>query len=259
MSEEKFVYFVTAGGLGNQMFEYAAAYAIAKAKGAKLYITNCTDNPHNKSNHNYVKKLFLRGVECSDAPGECQKFFHKDFFPWDPNDAPISCQLHGHFQYYPALVPILDDILEDFRKGLEVGERTDAIFFHIRRGDYVSKSNFHFLQGKDYYLKSYLDLIRKLQKIPEKVYVFSDDIEWCKEQDWMKSIKNLEFFEEEDELKALAKMATCGGGAIIANSTFSWWGAILSKTQHVYYPSRWIGCPVYDLFPSNWICIETTT
>lgn len=257
MSEEKFVYFLTAGGLGNQMFEYAAAYAIAKAKNAKLFITNCKDNVHNKKNHNYVEKLFLHGTECEGVPGACVEYFHKDFFPWNPNDVPVSCELHGHFQYYPALEPVLPDILSDFRKGLCVERATNDIFLHIRRGDYVPKSHFHFLQGPNYYLNAYKDLVMKLGSFPEKVLVFSDDIEWCKQQEWLRMIPNLIFFEEEDELKALAAMGTCGGGAIIANSTFSWWGALLSGSKFVYYPSRWIGCAVYDLFPNTWICIQS--
>ena len=66
---------------------------------------------------------------------------------------------------------------------------------------------------------------------------------------------NISFYENENELETLAEMGRCGGGAIIANSTFSWWGAMLSKSKVVYYPSRWIGCPVYDLFPKEWIRI----
>jgi hypothetical protein len=45
------------------------------------------------------------------------------------------------------------------------------------------------------------------------------------------------------------------GGAIIANSTFSWWAAILSDTPYVVYPKKWIAQNIENLFPSNWISI----
>ncbi len=252
-----FVFFKAAGGLGNQMFEYAASYAVAKLNNAQIYVQNCPDNHHNKIGHNYAQKLFRSAIECEGAPGPCHSFYDKDFYPWDPKTVSVPCQMLGHFQYYPVIQPVLDDLINEFCESLSVKERTNAVFLHIRRGDYVAKSHFHYLQGPEYYLMAFQQLISKMQALPEKVLIFSDDIPWCRQQPWLSMIPNVEFFEEEDELKSLAAMASCGGGAIIANSTFSWWGAILSKTQHVYYPSRWIGCPVYDLFPSNWVCIPT--
>ena len=60
---------------------------------------------------------------------------------------------------------------------------------------------------------------------------------------------------EENELDALALMSLIKAGAIIANSTFSWWAAILSDTPYVIYPKKWIAQKIENLFPSNWIPI----
>jgi hypothetical protein len=50
-------------------------------------------------------------------------------------------------------------------------------------------------------------------------------------------------------------MAACKDGAILANSTFSWWAAMVSGTQNVVYPSRWINQQIYSLFPSHWVSV----
>lgn len=255
---EPFVFFKVFGGLGNQMFEYAAAYAVAKTKNAKLYLQACSDNAHNVKGHNYVQKLFTDGIECEGAPGPHSQYSQGDspFFPWDPRTPELPCRMDGYFQFYPAIAPVLPELVEKFRKALNVGE-TDpkTVLLHVRRGDYVPKANFHFLQGPEYYLNAYIALAQRIQKMPERVLCFSDDIEWCKQQEWLRVIPKIEFYENEDELETLAEMARCGGGAIIGNSTFSWWGAMMSGTEYVYYPSRWIGLHIYDLFPGNWVCI----
>ena len=76
--------------------------------------------------------------------------------------------------------------------------------------------------------------------------ILSDDIAWCKEN------FNLEVVDEPDELMGLALMSLCHGGAIIANSTYSWWGAMLIKAP-VIYPKRWLQNTVPLIFPSHWL------
>lgn len=257
MDEAKFVYIEVFGGLGNQLFQYAAGYTVSKIYSCKIYIKNDNNNPHNIKEHNYVQKLFLDASECSSAPGAFNQYnqLYSPFFPWNPVEAEPSCRLGGYFQYYPAIQPFLPTLVDRLSEALAITERTNDVFIHIRRGDYVEKSNYHYLQGPDYYVKAYLQLINDIGKIPERVVLFSDDINWCKQQEWIRMIPNLIFYENDDELDNLREMAKCSGGAIIANSTFSWWGAMLSKNQFVYYPSKWIGSELYDLFPKYWVCI----
>jgi hypothetical protein len=256
---EKFVFFDLFGGLGNQLFQYAASYAVSRAnKNATILLKDCNHNPHNTIGHNYVAKLFKEAQECSSIPAIVPHVPHQGdspFFPWNPAEIKAPCKLSGYYQYYPAIQQFMPELVESLSKALGVGERNQNVFLHIRRGDYVGKSHFHFLQGPDYYHTAYVSLIRNLNTVPSKVLVFSDDIEWCKQQEWLAKIPNTSFYENANELEALAEMARCGGGAIIANSTFSWWGAMLSKSTHVYYPSKWIGMYVHDLFPATWTCI----
>ena len=108
----------------------------------------------------------------------------------------------------------------------------DTISLHIRRGDYVSNPN-HPIQSISYYKKS----LSKLPDLP--VIVFSDDPDWCSEQ---------EFFEDDRFMIAennstdcdLCLMSLCKYH-IIANSSFSWWGAWLAKSERVFAPQNWFG------------------
>ena len=257
MDGKSYVFIEVFGGLGNQLFQYASAFMVAQLTQSKLYVQQDKTNPHNIKQHNYVQRLF---IDAEEPPAQLEGFnrFNQEvysFYPWNPLDVKVPVRMEGYFQYYPAIEPILPHLVERLRKALGAEDTTENVCMHIRRGDYVGKSDFHFLQGPEYYAQAYLQLVAKTNKIPERVMLFSDDIDWCKNQDWLRSIPGLMFYENNDEIETLREMARCGGGAIIANSTFSWWGAILSKTPHVYYPSRWIGCKVFELFAKNWVCI----
>jgi hypothetical protein len=84
-------------------------------------------------------------------------------------------------------------------------------------------------------------------------FILSDDIEWCKKNI---SIDNSILVEESDTLLSMALMSEIRGGAIIANSTFSWMGAYLgcgTKPNSVIYPKIWIHGGTPDLFPEEWI------
>jgi hypothetical protein len=254
---EMFVYLELFGGLGNQVFQYCAGYITAKYHNVPFYIRNSINNYHNTKNLNYTKLLFSDATECEAPPEDCVQYsqMNPPFSSWHPQSIKPPCRVDGYFQYYPTLEPSLPELVVKFRQALGVHHTTNAVMLHIRRGDYVEKSHIHYLQGPDYYYTAYKHLNRILQALPPKVLVFSDDIQWCKAQDWIQAIPNVDFYENDNEVETLAEMARCGGGAIIANSTFSWWGAMLSQTPYVYYPSNWIAMPIENLFPSHWVCI----
>jgi hypothetical protein len=251
-----FVYMEPFGGLGNQLFQYSAGYITARLHNATFLIKECTTNHHNHQKNTYSSTLFLDASECLLSP-PCVTFHHvpSPFASWSPQAVSLPCKLDGYFQYYPPLEPYLPELIQKLRQALSVHHVSNTVMLHIRRGDYVEKSHIHYLQGPEYYYTAYKHLNRILQALPPKVLVFSDEIQWCKAQDWIQAIPNVDFYENDNELETLAEMARCGGGAIIANSTFSWWGAMLSQTPYVYYPSNWIAMPIENLFPSHWVCI----
>lgn len=99
-----------------------------------------------------------------------------------------------------------------------IPSKTDQVAIHVRRGDYVNNPFYVDLMEKDYYEKA-MDMFDGSDFL-----VFSDDIEWCKQQ---QMFEGCDFSENLTELDDLNLMASCTGH-IIANSSFSWWGAFLS-------------------------------
>ncbi len=253
------VYCGVHGGLGNQLFMYAAGFLVSRIHNCPLFILNCDTNVHNKKNHNYVQRLFLDAQECQSISQEVHDLNQPvgPLFPWNPLEAKLPCRIRGYFQYYPVIECILPYIVERLRQALQVHEQADSVFLHIRRGDYLEKPDIHYTLQPQYYVQGYNKLVElRGGSVPSKCWVFSDDIEWCKQQAWIQQIPNVQVYENDDEIESLAEMARCSGGAIIANSTFSWWGAQLSKSQFVVYPSQWSAFANFiDLFPRHWVKI----
>lgn len=120
----------------------------------------------------------------------------------------------------------------------------DKVAIHVRRGDYVDNPFYVDLAKTDYYQKA-------MALFPnEKFIVFSDDIYWCKHQ----KIFNDCAFSEGNEIEDMNLMAGCKG-IIMANSSFSWWGAYLSKGK-VIAPKEWYGDKIERTkLPDTWIRI----
>jgi hypothetical protein len=111
---------------------------------------------------------------------------------------------------------------------------------HVRRGDYVAKSEMHNLLSLDYFESA---IIRMKESSWKTVFVFSDDIDWVERQDVFQSIPNVIFVDETDTLLAFYFMVIASeGGLICSNSTFCWWVAFLSEhglNRLVFFPERW--------------------
>jgi hypothetical protein len=128
-----------------------------------------------------------------------------------------------------------------------------TVSLHVRRGDYIKLSGYHPIQSIDYYKKAY-DIINDNSI---NVLVFSDDINWCKEN---LKFDNIIHIEGETNIVDMYIMSLCKHN-IIANSSFSWWGAWLNenKDKKVIAPINWFGpqANLYtgDIIPEKWIRI----
>jgi hypothetical protein len=120
----------------------------------------------------------------------------------------------------------------------------DKVAIHVRRGDYVGNSFYVDLSKTNYYKDA-------MALFPGKSFmVFSDDIEWCKKQD---VFKGCSFSERHDEVRDLNIMAACKG-IIMANSSYSWWAAYLSKAEKIIAPKAWYTDGVErTVCPKEWI------
>ena len=245
------------GGLGNQLFQYAAGLAIQKKTGGKLYLYAALANKH--SGIDYRTILYTGGIPQNTILPITYIYSQKNGFEiWSPGSPSLtlhkSITLKGYFQYLPAIAEVIPKLRESVLQVIpSFPEYANYSFLHIRRGDYLQYSTVYPALGESYYVAA-------LKEIGStKCIILSDDIPWCREQSWLSSQSDPEksfiFIDEPNEVRVLGIMASCNKGAIIANSTFSWWGAILSGSEKVVYPSKWISFATPELFPLTWTCI----
>jgi hypothetical protein len=174
---------------------------------------------------------------------------------------PDHVDIRGYFQTEKYFKHIEDEIREDFTFKDEIlnpckemiAGVDNPLALHVRRTDYVSNSANHPPCTLEYYeaaLKHFDD--------DRNVIVFSDDPAWCKEQELFSDDRFM-ISENEDNRIDLCLMSLCDD-FIIANSTYSWWGAWLSanKDKKVIAPVQWFGTgytkdhDTSDLIPDGW-------
>jgi len=261
-----FIFIERWGGLGNQLFQYTAGLTVALKHQCSLYLSKELMNNHNTLQNNY-SELFEYGSESEylgrnilTIPGFTM-FTRLAFHPWTVDEVPRQSVLLGYFQYYPAIKETIPLVCESLSRKLferraavllKYGVGPTDIFLHVRRGDYLDNPDVHYLQGRDYYETAYKLLTEKLGYQPSKSFILSDDIEWCREQEWLMTIPGATLVDEPNELDALSLMSLIKAGAIIANSTFSWWGAIFNPNAIIIHPKRWMFSQIFELFPPQW-------
>jgi hypothetical protein len=251
------------GGLGNLMFQIAAAYSVS-LRDNKEFICDTRDmmiphKPYTSYSDNIFRKIkFSNNLSNQENVGE-------NGFQYTPIPKMNgNVKLVGHFQSEKYFIDYKNEILKLF----EIDENTntfllkkysellnqDTCSIHVRRGDYVSLPNHHPLQLIDYYEKSV-----KIIGENKHFLIFSDDIKWCEEN--FGFIKNKTFISNNLDYQDLYLMSMCNHN-IIANSTFSWWGAWLNKNENkqVIAPTKWFGVAYSsfktdDLYCNNWINI----
>jgi len=244
------------GRIGNQMFQYAALRGLASKHEYTWTIPPKYEFAKNYSQENNLYDIFclsnLKKINniISNNPTFPEKYFHfdDDLF----NNCPDNVDLYGYYQSYKYFEHIKNELLQDFTfKVQDVLMDIPYVAIHVRRGDYVGLTNFHPMCSLDYYAKA-------MEYFPEhKFLIFSDDIEWCKQQELFKKC----FFSNNASPGNDLFLMSIAEHNIIANSSFSWWGAWLNKNPNkiVVCPEKWFGenlsNDTKDLIPKGWIKI----
>lgn len=236
------------GGLGNQLFEVAAAYAYAVDHGATVVLAKnwAIDNKH--SMQNYFDTVFSQFPRVrmafpdaiyQEQPKNCTRYVP---MPESLGDGDTHV-LHGYFQNARYFSPKHKKSFMGLLRLPEVPKKPGACFLHIRRSDYLTIP-LHSVDLSAYYPRA-IEYVQK-KRPGTRFVVFSDDIEWCKREPWIVSL-GPEYNEDPDEVRALATMAACEVGGICANSTFSWWGAFMNPASDkcVTFPDTWFTDPGY--------------
>ena len=248
------------GGLGNYIFQIATAYMISKRDNKDLKVDYSDISVIHKQIETYFDNIFKK-IEFVGKQSYDNSHVNED--PITYIEIPKmggNVHLTGYYQNEMYFSHIESDIKELFEidndtKNYLIEKYSETLnsetcSLHVRRGDYVKKQNFHPLQTVEYYKKS-IDIIGK-----DKNYlIFSDDIEWCEKN--LSFIKNKTFISGNKDYQDLYLMSLCNDN-IIANSSFSWWGAWMNNNQNkkVIYPSRWFNVSFLDTSQigcKNWI------
>lgn len=285
-------------GLSNQLFQYAFGRALAEKTGQPLFFdntyfeevkrdtirlyelskfkveANCSIAPLLK--YRYIKNKFLRKIMPIFGMSEPVRFFNETHFYYD-EQVIHKCgsginYYDGYWQsprYFNAIRPILleelrlKSSLSPFSLALsEVIRGENAVFVHVRRGDYAQNkkiSNIHGLCTLEYYQQAVEFLLKEGKDV--KFYVFSDDMAWTKANLKIdaKYVHYVEHTSDATNHEDLYLMSICKHH-IIANSSFSWWGAWLNEypSKRVVAPKEWFAdasINTNDLIPAEWIRI----
>lgn len=284
------------GGLGNQMFQYALAVSLQEAhpeerilldltnfKGYGIHngfeLQNIFHIPFQEATFNellkvtyplcnytfsrYAKKILPSRksmIQENDAKDIIETFFIED----------RNLYIDGYWQHEYYFQHCADTIRKIYTfpdlgdsKNLEVFNRlreSNSTSIHIRRGDYITNKLYKGICDLDYYREA-LRIIDHSTKTD--IYcIFSDDIDWCKDN--LSTIINMEncifvnWNKGKDSYIDMQLISSCKHN-IIANSTFSWWGAWLNTnpSKIVIAPQKWVNTkhPYNSPVPNGWIKI----
>lgn len=293
------IYLRISGGLGNQMFQYAAGLSLAKSKNTTLGIClEILENREVGEGYTYrkfelesvfnlppFKKVLGEQIDfyLDHGIGIFQKIkrkliphsvFIEKSLEFDPRFLSLKSEsvIDGYFQSEKYILTNQNEILDAFgfqlqklnskSKELSTNFPEDTLAIHVRRGDYVQNKAINSVHGScsiDYYHKG---VERLKQNGISKIFVFSDDPEWVKQNlSFDIETEYVDWNEKDDSWQDMYLMSK-SKYFIIANSSFSWWGAYLSQVQgkKVIAPSRWFADDLKnqqtkDLIPASWIKI----
>ena len=269
------------GGLGNQLFQYACARSLAKENKAGIVLDISGYQDYRL--HKYCLDKYRISI-CGCIRSRLVSAILRKLLVWmeatisrnsifkdlvvtidDERDSRLfGCfsrtriiSLDGYFQSSVFFESAREVLIKELGKPKTLEQETrkiakdisesNAVSVHIRRGDYLSDSNANAIHGVctyGYYRRAYRIIKERDPSI--SVFIFSDDIEWCKDNvqdvlsDHAGCIRFIEHTDSNTNHDDLYLMSLCKHN-ILANSTFSWWGAWLGNkvSRIVVAPNEW--------------------
>ena len=277
------------GGLGNQLFQYAFGRALSIKNKCQLKLD--ISSYQNYEWHDYslrpfsIRENFADKSDCELLKGEKfsfvrkikQNIFNNKKFYYSEKDLRFNekyknlanpAYISGYWQSEKYFKQVEEIIRNEFKIVIPPSkpnqnlikkiEKENAISLHVRRGNYANIKHVNKVHGTSP-LSYYNDAIKVLiPKIPDPVfYIFSDDIEWAKKN---LIINNetvfVDFNNSTTDFEDMRLMSMCKHH-IIANSSFSWWGAWLNPRMDkiVVAPKHWFAnqTDIQDLLPQGWV------
>lgn len=273
-------------GLGNQMFQYAFGRALSTRRGVPLRLDVSAYRTERKRRYG-LDHFLTEATFVTDE--EAHRVVTRPRSPDEPWwDQPVVREPHFHYSADVARVPSagyfvgywqserhFDDVAPLIRleftpkqplagSNLEVARviaARNAVSLHVRRGDYISDPKVTILHGVcslDYYRAAVAHVAARVDK-PE-FFVFTDDPDWTRANLKLDFPAYLVTQNRDAPVEDLRLMTLCRHH-IVANSSFSWWGAWLGEKpgQIVCAPQRWFGAYPHDtsdLVPDRWTRLD---
>ena len=266
------------GGLGNQMFQFATGYTIAKKHNVDLSLDLRWFKRRQLHNGFELQRVFdiyskvsflnnplsFKSINFNEILNKIDKtfyIFNEPHFHYTSNilNIPRRCFLKGYWQSELYFKDCTEDLKKIFNLNRQLDKKNsliaseiihnNSISIHIRRGDFLLKKNFdHYVDLSEYYLKA----IKESSKIfnNPKYFIFTDDPLWVSKNFITNySYAFVDLNHGVNSFLDMYLMSLCKSN-IIANSSFSWWGAWLNnkKDKVVYAPKNW--------FKDNTICTD---
>lgn len=283
------------GGLGNQMFQYA--FYLALTRQGEVVKADISSYARNEQHNGYeLEKIFGIKMDIADeresilcgAPQQDfihrklrklgwirknEKYIHFDgakalqYQPELLENLPDSCYLSGYWQCEKWFDSVKEEVRRRFsfkendldgtnRKLLEQIGGANSVSIHVRRGDYNHIPLYQNICTLEGYYKPAIDFIQR-QELDVQFFVLSNDIPWCREHLKLKNAVYVDHNSGLSSYRDMHLMSLCKHN-IIANSTFSWWGAWLNDNPHkiVLTPPRFLNTGAEeDIIPEGWIRI----
>lgn len=287
----------TIGGLGNQMFQYAAGRALSLESGQSLRLDTSSFVGYGLHQGFELNKVFGSKVQLA-TPSDVHRVLGWQSFPVARKLLTRSgfsalrrkeFRVEPHFHYWSEISAIREDcylvgywqseryfqsqasaISADFTFALplinenaELAKRiseVQAVSLHVRRGDYIKNLRTNAAHGVcslEYYQAAIQYISRKIKN--PHFFIFSDDMAWVEIN--LKMEMPHQYVNHNSgamSFNDMRLMSLCNHN-IIANSSFSWWGAWLNRSPEkiVIAPKQWFatGVNTADLIPDDWICL----
>ncbi len=277
------------GGLGNQLFQYFAGLDFSIKSGLKLRIdTRWTEASYSQDQSDIRDFKFLDEgllVTCRES-GPLNFYFERlktkiarislkaaNYLalntPKNPGfvdivGSKLGIELRGYYQSYRYFDSVSEtNGIQDWSLKIESplflkikSQLCEAPFIavHVRGGDYLNKTDIYHKMDSNYYANSISRLKSELGEI--RIIIFSDDAEYAR--NILKDFPSLEFLDQiglrASEAMILMSLAQ---GIVIANSTFSYWAAMIDTRKLIAAPKYWFKDAEVDmnLYPPSWIIL----
>lgn len=261
------------GGLGNQLFQIAAAYAYAKQHELQLILPSKWSHPEDRLP---VWNGYLNINKWSHTKEELNiliPILYEKGFKYNALPRPLYnfTKLSGYFQSSMYFMNMGEEIRRLFQPSPELSEKASKalkeagayepgwIGAHVRRGDYLKAADYHVACGPEYFKGARAELDRRLGK--KGVCWITEDPEWVYKNLYKEGDKLISSGDPLIDFVCLQHFKDL----ILSNSSYSWWAAFINPNNHNYRricaPNRWFGpagpqdCST--IFEPGWILIDT--